>query len=144
MVFLKEPDNARSFGKVHTLLRYACEEGIYGISRVFTEPEIRELEHLGGDFSFVLETDGYTSFGDSWTRPFVNSFDSSDYRYGHATHGYLPGKGPQPMLAAKGPRIRNGVILEKCNMVDEAPTFAGILGLTMNDTDGTCIDAILT
>jgi predicted AlkP superfamily pyrophosphatase or phosphodiesterase len=143
MVFLKDRDNIRNYEKVRALLRYACEEGIYGISQIFTEPEIRQLEHLGGDFSFVLETDGYTSFGDSCTRPLIRNFDSSDYRYGHATHGYLPNKGPQPILAAKGPRIRNGVILEKCNMVDEAPTFARILGLTMNDTDGTCIDALL-
>jgi predicted AlkP superfamily pyrophosphatase or phosphodiesterase len=142
-VFLRDKDNHRVYEKTYTLLRQLCKEGLCGISRVFTEPEIRNLEHLGGDFSFVLETDGYTAFGGDWTRPIVKNFDSSDYRYGHATHGYLPDKGPQPMLVAKGPGIRNGVVLEKCNIVDEAPTFARILGVSMPEADGRCIDEIL-
>ena len=63
LVFLKDPDNMEIYEKVYNLLQYMREEGIYGISQVFTEPEINEKEHLGGDFSFVPESDGFTSFG---------------------------------------------------------------------------------
>jgi predicted AlkP superfamily pyrophosphatase or phosphodiesterase len=129
---------------VHALLLRLCKEGIYGISRVFTEPEISGQEHLGGDFSFVLETDGYTAFGDNWTGSLIRNFDASDYRYGRATHGYLPDKGPQPLLIAKGPGIKDGSFLEKARIVDAAPTFAKILGFTMPDTDGVSLDPILT
>jgi predicted AlkP superfamily pyrophosphatase or phosphodiesterase len=143
LVYLKNPVDHKLYQKVHALLRHLCDEGIYGISRVFTEPEIREAEGLGGDFSFVLETDGYTSFGDDWKRPIVKNFDSSDYRYGRATHGYLPDKGPQPVLLAKGPGVKNGVVLEKGRIIDEAPTFAKLLGVELPDADGKPILEIL-
>ena len=143
LVYLREPDNHRIYDKTYALLRHLRDEGIYGISRVFTEPEARSEERLGGDFSFVLETDGYTAVGDDWKRPIVKNFDLSDYRFGKATHGYLPDKGPQPVLFAKGPGIKNGVVLEKRDIIDEAPTFAKILGLSLPDADGCAIDEIL-
>jgi predicted AlkP superfamily pyrophosphatase or phosphodiesterase len=143
LVFLKEPDNAALREKVGSLFRHWCEEGIYGIGRVITEEDARETERLGGDFSFVLETDGYTTFSDSWRRPLIKNFDSEDYRLGRATHGYLPTKGPQPVLLAKGPGIRQGAMLEDAVIVDEAPTFARLLGLDLGNTDGRCLDEIL-
>jgi predicted AlkP superfamily pyrophosphatase or phosphodiesterase len=143
LIYLKNPADPGVYQKTYALLRHLCGEGIYGVSRVFTESEIREAEGLGGDFSFVLETDGYTSFGDDWKRPIVKNFDSSDYRYGKATHGYLPDKGPQPVLIAKGPGIKNGVVLEKGRIIDEAPTFARLLGAELPDAQGSPIEAIL-
>jgi predicted AlkP superfamily pyrophosphatase or phosphodiesterase len=143
LVYLRDRDNHHLYEKTYALLRHLCSEGIYGIGRVFTEPEINASEHLGGDFSFVLETDGYTAFGDDWKRPIVKNLDLSDYRFGRATHGYLPDKGPQPMLIAKGPGIKNRAVLDKGDIIDAAPTFAKILGLTLPDADGTAIDEIL-
>jgi predicted AlkP superfamily pyrophosphatase or phosphodiesterase len=143
LVFLRDPGDKKTYEKTYALLTRLCEEGIYGISRVFTEREIRIAERLGGAFSFVLETDGYTAFGDDWKRPVVKNFDHTDYRYGNATHGYLPGKGPQPVLLARGKGIRNGITLERGNIIDEAPTFAKLLGLTLPGAEGRCMDAIL-
>jgi predicted AlkP superfamily pyrophosphatase or phosphodiesterase len=143
MVFLKDPDDPRLYEKTYSLIRHFRDEGIYGIGEVFTEPDIRSKEHLGGAFSFVLETDGYTSFGDEWERPLVKNFDAADYRYGRATHGYLPDKGPQPPFIARGPGIKNGITIEKGRMIDVAPTLAKILGVEMLDTDGKSINEIL-
>ena len=42
------------------------DEGIYGISEVLTTEEAEARDHLGGDFSFVIESDGYTSFSEDW------------------------------------------------------------------------------
>lgn len=82
-------------------------------------------------FSFVLETDGYTSFSGSWYGPVIRGFDTSDYRFGHATHGHHPDRGPLPTLIAFGPSIKEGAVLKNCRLVDEAPTFAAALGFTM-------------
>lgn len=38
-----------------------------------------------------------------------------------------------------GPDIQPGVHLDTARLVDEAPTFAHALGLTMPDTDGHCL-----
>ena len=48
----------------------------------------------------------------------------------------MPQKGPQPVLYAKGPSFAAGAELERCDIVDEAPTFARALGFEMPDTDG--------
>jgi predicted AlkP superfamily pyrophosphatase or phosphodiesterase len=143
LVYLKDPTDQRLYEKVYALLRHWRDEGIYGIGRIFAEPEARAEQHLGGPFSFVLETDGYTAFGDDWKRPLVKTFDFSDYRYGRATHGHLPAKGPQPVLAAKGRGLRNNVALEERNVVDLAPTFAKLLNLSLPGTDGRCIEELL-
>ena len=67
------------------------------------------------------------------TRPIVSNFDSTDYRYGHATHGYLPDRGPQPVFLAWGPDVKPGVVLDRRPIVDAPCTMAALLGLEMPD-----------
>ncbi len=140
LVYLRDPDDQVLYQEVYDALREMAQAGTYGISQVFTEPEIREKEHLGGDFSFVLETDGHTSFGDNWVRPAGAVGGQGDYRKGRATHGHLPDKGPQPVFVAKGPDLRENVVLESCRLVDEAPTFAKILGVEIPGAEGRALD----
>lgn len=142
-VYLKDPSDQKTYDEVYALLNHMCEEGVYGISRVYTAKEVQQEERLGGDFSFIIETDGFTSFTNHWTRPLVRNLDITDYRFGRATHGHQPDKGPQPTFIAFGPGIKPGVVLERKPIVDEAPTFAKALGFTMPDIDGKPIDEIL-
>jgi len=142
-VFLRDPNDKETYDAVYALLKHMCDEGIYGFSKVYTREEIEKAEHLSGDFSFVLESDGYTSFSDVCKRPLIAPLDLSDYRFGHATHGYLPDYGQQPTLVAKGPHIREGIVLERRPIVDEAPTYAKLLGVTLPDAQGSAIDEIL-
>ena len=140
LVYVKDPKDEP---EVYQVLRDLQEEGVFGIGRIYTARAAAEEEHLSGDFSFVVESDGYTSFGDKAVRPLVQNFDVSDYRFGRATHGYMPDYGPQPVFVAKGPDIREGVVLDRGRVVDEAPTFAKLLGLTLPQADGSAIDEIL-
>ncbi len=142
-VRLKDPEDRAVWQKTYDLLNYMCGEGIYGISRVYTAEEADREEHLAGEFSFVIESDGYTSFGESWTRPMVKAFDLSDYRFGRATHGHHPDKGPQPTFFAFGPDIKEGVVIDRRPIVDEAPTYARILGCEIKDADGSAIEEML-
>jgi predicted AlkP superfamily pyrophosphatase or phosphodiesterase len=142
-VYLKNPDDRTVYEKTYRLLCEMRDEGIYGISQVFTREEINELEHLDGDFSFVIETDGFTTFGNDWRRPLVRSFDTSDYRFGRATHGHLPDKGPQPTMVVMGPDFAKSVVIKRRPIVDCASTFAKLLGLELPNADGTCIQDIL-
>lgn len=142
-VFLKDPKDAALQERVKGVLTELRDEGVYGFTQFFTAQEADEQERLKGDFSFVLETDGYTSFGDSCQRPLVTSFDGTDYRYGRATHGYLPHKGPQPTFVCKGPDFRENVTLDAGKLVDQAPTFAKLLGLSLRDADGHAMDELI-
>lgn len=143
LVYLKNPENEIDYAETEALLRRLCDEEVYGISRVFTKAEAEKEQRLSGPFSFVVETDGYTSFSNDWIRPLVKPLDNQNYRFGRASHGHLPEKGPQPTLFAFGPHVQPGVVLENAHLVDEAPTFARILGIRMENIDGCCLDEIL-
>lgn len=143
LVYLKDRDDEALQKEVAGVLKELQVEGVFGIGRVYTAGEAFEEEGLRGDFSFVVESDGYTSFGDAAVRPLVKSFDITDYRFGRATHGYMPDYGPQPVFVAKGPGIRKGQVLDRGRVVDEAPTFAALLGLSMPEADGKVINEII-
>ena len=142
LVHLKDPEDKEIYDKTYKLLCHLSEEGVYGISGVFTSQEAEE-RHLKGDFSFVLEADDYTAFSDGYVRPLVRNFDFSDYRTGRATHGYLPEKGPQPVFLAKGPNFARGVTLKEGRLIDEAPTYAKLLGVELPHADGKAMDALI-
>ena len=143
LVYLKNPDSREDYEATREVLDRLCAEEVYGISRVFTREEAEQEEHLSGPFAFVVETDGYTSFANDWQRPLVKPLDNQNYRFGRASHGHLPEKGPQPTLFAFGPHIRAGAVLEDARLVDEAPTFAKVLGIEMTGIDGRCLTELL-
>ncbi len=144
LVFLKDREDRTLFNRVYGTLKNLAARKIYGFHQVFTVQETKEKYHLGGDFSFVLESDGYSHFQDLLDGDFcAEKGDHVDRHSGWADHGYLPELGPQPILVAKGPDIRKNVRLDGGHIVDEAPTYAEILGVKLQDIDGSSIDEIL-
>lgn len=142
-VYLADPDNAELYNEIHKLLNRLAQEGIYGFERVFTKDEANALYGLSGDFSFVLESDGYSSFGESVCRPIVRPLDSADYRTGKGTHGHMPEKGPQPTFIGYGPSFKGSTVVKEGNILNHAPTIAAILGLELRDAKGKIVDEIL-
>ena len=125
------------------MLCQMAEDGLYGFKTVYTREETAAQFHLDGDFDFVLESDGYTGFSDSVQRPFTASYEKKNYRLGRASHGYLPDDGPQPVFMCKGPHIRPDVLLPRHDIVDEAPTYAALLGVELKDAQGTALTELL-
>lgn len=142
-VFMKEPDNKEHWQQVYDALDEMAKEGIYGFTKFFTVEQTQELYGLSGDFSFVIESDGYTSFADSCSRPVIKENDFTDFRFGKATHGYCPELGPQPVMVAKGPSFKEGIVLETRPIVDEAPTYAKLLGVELPEAQGVPITEFL-
>lgn len=142
-VFLKDPKDKALYDEVYGLLKWMRDEGVYGISEVFTKEEVEEKEHLSGNFSFVAETDGYTAFFDAPVRPMVKQMDNEDYKRGFATHGYLPEKGPQPTLIVRGPQFKKNVHIRDGRLVDQAPTWAKLLGISLPEAQGKAITKLL-
>ena len=140
-VFLtdKSEENKNAVGK---LLTEAAKSGFYGFERCYTAEEAQKEERLSGDFDFVLETDGYTSFGGAVRGNYFTPYDLSDYRLGKATHGYRPDRGPQPSMLCVGPSFKEGVVLDRRPTVDMAATVAHINGWNL-DCDGEVIREIL-
>jgi len=142
-VYLQDPSDEANYKKTYETLKEMAECGLYGISKVYTAEEIDALENLNGDFSFVIETDDCTAFSNSFKKPYARSVIHSDYRYSHSKHGHHPDKGPQPVFVAKGPDFEPGVCFPSARLVDEAPTFAFLLGTHMTSAEGEPVLSVL-
>ncbi|HPK16951.1 MAG TPA: ectonucleotide pyrophosphatase/phosphodiesterase [Clostridia bacterium] len=143
LVYIKNPGDRALWKRAHEYLNGLAAEGVWGFDRIYTTEQALEAYGLNGDFSFILETDGFSAFADSWKEPIYNPIDFSDYRLGQATHGYEPEKGPQPVFCAAGPDFRPGAVMETADIIDEGPTFARILGAALNDAEGRCLSELL-
>ena len=140
-VFLTDKSQ-ENYEAVKNLLTKAAASHLYGFEWCYTAEEAAKEEHLAGDFAFVLETDGYTSFGPALTGDYFTPYDLTDYRLGKATHGYHPDRGPQPSMLCVGPSFQEGVVIDRRPTVDMAATVAHINGWNL-PCDGKVIQEIL-
>ncbi|MBE6556883.1 MAG: alkaline phosphatase family protein [Ruminococcaceae bacterium] len=142
-VFLTDPDDKELYDRVYRLFSEAAASQLYGFERCYTKQEAQREEHLSGDFSFVLESDSFTSFSSNISDSYFTSYDLSDYRLGRATHGYLPDKGPQPCMLMFGPDFKAGVSIPRRPTVDMAVTVAHVMGWSLPDAQGEVIQEVL-
>ena len=139
LIRLADPTDAALRDNVGRFLREACRSGQYGIQQVYTEAEVRERYHMGGDFAFMVENADDTNFSPAWVGPVSKPIS----RPHAASHGYLPEKGPWPVFLGAGPSFRPGAVLSMANLVDEAPTLARILGAELPCADGRILNELL-
>ncbi len=142
-VVLKDPSDQEVRCRVEKLLREWCENEAYGCEQYFDKKELKEKYHLEGPFDYVIEGWVGTAFGNNCSGEVLCPTDNSDYKLSVSAHGHLPEKGPQPIFFAAGPDIRTGVIIEKADLTDEAPTYAEILGVEMPWAQGCVLKEIL-
>ena len=142
-VHLKDKNDEALKKEVYDYLKKLADEGVWGFGKIRTVEEAEAEYGLSGPFSFIVETDGYTTFADGWEEPIVNPIDFSDYRLGNATHGYEPETGAQPVFVARGPAFKAGYYRERGRVIDEAPTYAYILGDSMPEAEGTVMMDVL-
>ena len=141
-VVLKDPQDQVVRSRVEALLNSWVENESYGCEQIFDKAQMEAL-HLNGPFDYVIEGRLGTSFGNNCTGALICPTDNSDYKLSVSAHGHLPDKGPQPIFFAAGPDIREGVVVERGNLIDEAPTYAAILGVEMPWAQGKAMKEIL-
>ena len=124
------------------LLKSWVEKEEYGCEQILDKQKMAEY-HLTGPFEYAIEGRLGTAFGNNCTGEIFCPTDNSDYKLSVSAHGHLPEKGPQPIFFGAGPDIRSGVIIENGNFVDEAPTYAALLGIEMPWAQGKAIRELL-
>ena len=142
-VVMKDPTDAKTRAKLEKVLYDLRNDLSSGVESVFTKTECEREHHLTGNFEYVLEGHERTSFGNAWRGAKMVTPDNSDYKFSVASHGHLPHKGPQPVFIMAGPDIREGVVFERKSIIDEAPTFAALLGFELPQATGHVIHEIL-
>lgn len=140
---LRDPDDPALCARVHRLLLEAKDGGQYGLGYVFTKEEAKEQFHLTGPFDFIIEGSEPISFSFDPSAPLFQDTAPGDYKTSPGTHGGLPWRDHRTTFFACGPAFEPGAVVEHASLVDEAPTMARALGLTMPDIDGHCLDALL-
>ncbi|ABK62371.1 MULTISPECIES: alkaline phosphatase family protein [Clostridium] len=138
--------NFQLVNKVYDLLmefkkKYNCIEKIY--SR-------EEATRLGADpnCTFMIDAKKGYYFLDNINGKLIQEItdDNIDKIEGatRATHGYSPFKpNYDTVFMMSGRGINKGVIVDKMNLVDEAPTLAKVMGLDLKDCDGRVIEEFL-
>ncbi|MBR3841003.1 MAG: alkaline phosphatase family protein [Erysipelotrichales bacterium] len=140
---LKNPEDEEMRKKVYDFLMECKNERDYGLGYVFTKEEVKEKYHLEGPFDFVIEGEKAISFGNRLDCDIFGKTEIGDYKTSKASHGGLPFKDETTTFIACGPSVKQGVVVERCSMVNEAPTMAKMLGFEMPDVDGVVIEEIL-
>lgn len=122
-------------------------ENVEGVQNVYTSAQATKR---GADpkCSLMVEAKAGYYFTDESSRPAVvervdpKTLGTTD-RY-HGVHGYDPDKEDyQTTIVFNGPAIKEGITVEKANLVDEAPTFAKLLGLKFDsEIAGSCIEDV--
>ncbi|MDR0922249.1 MAG: alkaline phosphatase family protein [Lactobacillales bacterium] len=107
-------------------------EKIEGISRIYSTKEATE-RGAAPNATFMIEAKRGYYFIDEAIGKIVEKVNPNDIgqpeRY-MAVHGYSPFKqNYSTTVMFKGPEIAKGKAIEKADLIDEAPTFAEILGL---------------
>lgn len=143
-VYLKDPADKALAARVYALLKqYQAEEPV-GFSEILTADEVERRYRNKGDFSFMVEgADGYAYKSKTVAELVCSKADNSNYKYASATHGHMPEKGPKPAFILSGPGVRSGARISGCNIVDEAPTIARLLGFDMPSADGKVLSELL-
>ena len=142
-VYLSDPGDEALKKEVYGLLCSYRDSGEAGIAQIFTKEEAKERYHLEGDFSFVVEGEADCSFANRVSGAAGVEAGNFDYKYSVAPHGHVSGKGPQPALGLRGPRAPRRPSHFVAGAVDEAPTLAALLGISLGEPDGKPIREVL-
>jgi len=142
-VHLKTPSDSKLYTQVKELLEEFTNRKNSPIKHLFTTADTKINNHLSGTYSFVLEAKDNYIFG-SYIREY-DIIPSSDIKNSYkCDHGFLPShKNLKTLLLGKGPDISEGIIIEKCNLVDEGPTFAKLLNLEFMHCQGHVIEGFI-
>lgn len=95
--------------QVYELLNAHREE--LQIERIFTKEEVEKEWHLTGDFTYVIESFGSSSFSSNYNWELYTRTDNKTYRTSKATHGHLPYKGVQPCFFLRNPFAKETLYL---------------------------------
>ena len=137
----KKP-NKEEYVRLRNLLKKYKDDLTFGIEKIYTCKNARKI---GADDKCVFLIEGRESvyFLDD-VHTLTEPVSQAKGKKMWATHGYHPDKpGYDTFFLALGYGIREGVEIPSMHLYDEGPTLAKIMGVTLPDADGRCMDEML-
>ncbi|MGG3470598.1 ectonucleotide pyrophosphatase/phosphodiesterase [Neobacillus pocheonensis] len=145
-IYVKDRDDSETLEAVKQLVTSLLQDPNSGIESILTGEQAAE-KGADGSCAFMLEAQrGYyflEDFNGDYLKTITPDDVTRDKKYTLATHGYSPEKenyGTILMAAGKG---IHHTTLPAIRLIDEGPTFARLLGVSLGNTDGSVIEEIL-
>ncbi|PFA63292.1 alkaline phosphatase family protein [Bacillus sp. AFS015802] len=142
-VYTKDPGTTR---EVKSLLSELQADPLNGIESILTGEEAA-MKGADEQCAFMLEARTGFYFKDTLDGPFIHSItpeDVKEKRYTYGSHGYSPEKeNYSTIFMALGKGIRSNQEIPSMCLTDEGPTFARLLGVSLENSDGKPIEEIL-
>jgi predicted AlkP superfamily pyrophosphatase or phosphodiesterase len=145
-IYLNDENDSASRSVVESLLHSLLEDPESGIESVLTGEQAAK-KGADGTCAFMIEAQkGYYFLEDiegEYLKTITKEDAMADHKYTLACHGYSPEKenyGTIFMAAGKGIKP---ITIPSIRLIDEGPTFARLLGVSLGNTDGRVIEEIL-
>jgi predicted AlkP superfamily pyrophosphatase or phosphodiesterase len=146
-IYLKDKHDTKTIHALEQLLHSLLKDPNSGIESVFTGEQAAE-KGADSHCAFMLEAQkGYyflEDFEGSYVKTISEEDVTSDKKYTVACHGYSPEKDDYTTIFMAFGKGIQPVILPSIHLVDEGPTLARLLGVSLGNTDGRVIEEILT
>lgn len=115
----------------------------YRIEAIHTTDDALALFGLSGPFDYVVESEPGVLVGAAWDRPAIAVPGDAAFTGYIGNHGHHPQHGAQPVFLASGPAFTPGADAGRRSMLDQAPTFAAVLGLELPSAQGSVMTELL-
>ncbi|EKQ57691.1 MULTISPECIES: alkaline phosphatase family protein [unclassified Clostridium] len=145
-LYVKDRSNQKLISEIKDLINNFNKEHEC-IEAIFTSNEAKDF---GADpnCALMLEANKGYYFLDNLNGEVIKKIQPHESESEHditsSTHGYSPFKEDYTtVFMAKGCGIKKGTVIEKMNLIDEAPTIAKLLGFELKNIDGRVIEEIL-
>lgn len=135
---LKDKNNEELRKEVYEFLLKIKEDPQYNIGYVFTKEEAKEKYGLCNEhIDFVIEGLRPMSFDSTLSgNDLFEKYLKPGWHHTLASHGYLPERDETTTFIACGKDVKEGIIIERSTMLNEACTMAKMLGIDMEGTQG--------
>ncbi|ETI69324.1 alkaline phosphatase family protein [Neobacillus vireti] len=145
-IYLRDKHDTAAFNEVKLLVDSLLLDPNSGIEKALTGEQAAE-KGADGTCAFMLEASRGYYFLEDFEGEYLKTISpedvTADKKYTLACHGYSPEKENYgTILMAAGSGI-NPVTLPSIRLIDEGPTFARLLGISLGSTDGRVIEELL-
>ena len=142
-IFMQEGLSAQRLREIEDLFEEIVAEPNYRIREIFSAAKARKRYGLDGPFSWVVESEPGVIVGGALDRRVVVRRQDEDFRGYLGNHGHHPTQGNQPVFFAKGPAFVPEADGGRRQIIEEAPTFAKVIGVELPTATGTAMNDLL-
>lgn len=142
-LFVRDGLSPQRLREIEDVLDELVSDPKYRIREILTAEEARRLYGLDGPFTWIVESHPGVIVGGALDRRVIVRRGDPDFGGNLGNHGHNPGQGNQPVFYATGPAFIPGADAGRRPVLDEAPTFARVLGVDLPTSWGTALDELL-